>query len=290
VVAQLDISDGSDVPMGVFHDHRVQNVIAALALLRYTQGKVTQYTESLLLASFLESQELAISSVALEYYMRTLISYPDPSAPSRHLSPAVSAAFNFILPDHQLRMGWTILEVFVNGFETLSVEWRRTFAEGFFTMSRRPLPRPWGDMESSTPESELERILTWEYFHEEEQEREFTDSDFSGLDWMAMAWSLHLSQQSRREIGGQPQEEVQSQGSSAPEEFVLQALCKLLEAAPYYQIIPIILKLCEFVEWFKDTDLPEYRGRISARIEEVHRHESSQMCLRFRKFHCMWYI
>jgi hypothetical protein len=101
VAAQRDIPDGYDVPMGLFHDHRVHNMIAALSLLRYTEGLVTQYTESLLLGSFLESRESAISSIALEFYMRTTISYSEPPAPSCHLTTAASAAFNLLLPDHQ---------------------------------------------------------------------------------------------------------------------------------------------------------------------------------------------
>jgi hypothetical protein len=294
VIARLDIPDGSGLPIGLFYDHRLYNMIAALSLLRYTQGTVTQYTEFLLLESFLESRELLISSVALEYYMETMISHPNPPAPSYCLSAAVSAAFNFILPDHPLWMGWRILGIFVNGFETLSVEWRQSFAEGFFTLCRRPLLKPRGDMESMTRESELEQILTWEYFHEEEQEREWTDSEFSGLDWMAMAWSLHLSQQSRRNTEGSGQEEAESRDLSAPtvnEEFVLRVLCKLLDAAPLYQLIPIIPKLCEFVQWFDDTELPEYRRMISTRIREaVRMHEEFQKLHCFHKFHCMWYI
>ena len=141
VAARLDIPDGPGLPMWLFHDHRVHNMIAALSLLRYTEEEVTHYTESFLLASFLESQELVISSVALEYYLKTIISYSDLPAPSCYLSAAVSASFNFILPDHQLRMGWTLFGSFIDGFEQLSVEWRRTFAEGFFTLSRQPLPR-----------------------------------------------------------------------------------------------------------------------------------------------------
>ena len=65
VVARLDIPDGLGLPMGSFGDYRVHNMIAALSLLRYTQDTVTQYTEFLLLESFLESRELSISSVAL---------------------------------------------------------------------------------------------------------------------------------------------------------------------------------------------------------------------------------
>jgi len=82
----------------------------------------SQYTECLLLASFLQSRELAISSVALEYYMKTAISYPAPPAPSCHLSDSVHAVFNFMLPDHQLWMGWRVLETFVNGFDKLPME------------------------------------------------------------------------------------------------------------------------------------------------------------------------
>jgi len=288
VVARLDIPDGSGLPMGSFYDHRLHNMIAALSLLRYTQGTVTHYTELLLLESFLESQEPSISSVALEYYMKTTISYPGPPAPSDHLSTAVSAVFNFILTDHPLRMGWTILDIFVDGFETLSVEWRRSFAEGFFTLSRRPLLKPRGRMESMTWESELEKILTWKYFHEEQQEREWTDSEFSGLDWMAMAWSLHLSQHSGRKGKGKPQN---LGGPAVNGEFVLGALCKLLDAVPSYQLTPIIPKLCEFLQWFDDTDSPEHRRTISTRIREaVRMHEEFQRLHCFHGFHCMWYI
>jgi len=294
VVARLDIPDGSDLSMGSFYDHRVHNMIAALSLLRYTQGKVSQYTEFVLLESFLDSRELCITSVALEYYMKTTISYPAPPAPSYSLSAAVSAAFNFILPDHSLWMGWAILDTFMDGFGALSVEWRRSFAEGFFTLSRRPMLRLRGDTESMTRESELEQILTWEYFHEEEQQPDRTDSEFSGLDWMAMAWSLHLSQQSGRKREGLGQEKVKSLNLGGPtvnEEFVLRALCKLLDAATPYQLIPVIPKLCEFVQWFDDTELPEYRGMISTRIREAIRiREEFQKVHCFHKFNCMWYI
>jgi hypothetical protein len=235
VAAQRDIPDGYDVPMGLFHDHRVHNMIAALSLLRYTEGRVTEYTESLLLGSFLESREFAISSIALEFYMRTTISYSDPPAPSCHLTAAASAAFNFLLPDDQLPMGWVILNVFVDGFGQLSVEWRRMFAEGFFALSRQRLPKSRGDTESGAPYGGLERILTWEYFHREEQEPVFTDADFNGLDWMAMAWSLHLSQASGRNMKGPGQRNAELWARRAPavtEEFMLRALCKLLDAAP----------------------------------------------------------
>ena len=122
VIARLDIPDGPGLPIGSLYDHRVHNMIAALSLLRYTQGTVTQYTEYLLLESFLESREHSISSIALEYYMETTLSYSGPPAPSYCLSAAVSAAFIFMLPDHPLWSGWTILGIFVDGFKTLSVE------------------------------------------------------------------------------------------------------------------------------------------------------------------------
>ena len=297
VFAQRDIPDGFDLPIGFFYGHRLHNMISALSLLRYTQGNVTHYTESLLLASFLQSQELAISSVALEYYMRTTISYSDPPAPSCYLSAAVSSALNVMLPEEQIWKRWTILDIFVGGFETLSVEWRRTFAEGFFILSCRSLPRPRVDTESSASESELDPILTWEYFHEEEQEPVLTDSQFSGLDWMAMAWSLHLSRQSGRKTASSKQGKAQMQNRTGPtvnEEFVFGALSKLLDAAPYHLIIPIIPKLREFMRWFDDTEFPEYHSMISAQVyEAIRRHEEFQMLHRFRrsrKFDCVWYI
>jgi len=226
--------------------------------------------------------------------MKTAISYPGPPPPSYCLSAAVSATFNFILPDHLLGMGWELLVIFLNGFETLSVEWRRSFAEGFFTLSRRPLLKPRAVTWSMTRVSELRQILTWEYFHEAEQEPERTDSEFSGLDWMAMAWSLHLSQQSGRKKERSGQGNAKSLNLGGPtvnEEFVLRALYKLLDAATPYQILPIIPKLCEFVQWFDDTDLSESRGMISTRIKEAIRmHEEFQKVHCFDKFHCMWYI
>ena len=297
VVAQLDIPDGSGLPKGLFHDHRVHNMIAALSLLRYTQGNVTQYTESLLLASFLQSRESSVSSVALEYYMKTTISYSEPLAPACYFSTAVSSAFNVMLPEELLWKRWKILDIFVDDFEKISDEWRRTFAEGFFTLSRRPLPRPRGDIESSTPESELQAILTWEYFHEEklmERKSELTDSRFSGLDWMATAWSLHLSQQSGRKTAGSRPGKARLQkwiGPIVNEEFVFRALSKLLAAAPYYRIIPIIPTLREFMQWFDDTEPLEYRSMISTRLSEaIRRHEEFRMLHKFCKFNCKLYI
>ena len=296
MAARLDITDEFSLPTGLRYNHRIHNMLAALSLLRYTTGEVTRFRETLL-ASFLQSREFAISSIALEYYMRTIISYSGSSAPSCNLSGAVHPLFNALLPDHHLRRGWAILEVFVDKFGDLPVEWSRNFAKGFFTLSRRPLPQSQGETETTTPEKELENILTWEYFHDDEQKPTLTDSEFSGLDWMAMAWSLHLSQQCGRKKEGPRRREARSQGMSAPaltEEFVLRALFKLLDAAPYYYIIPIIAKLREFVQWFDSDDLFAYRCMISARVEEAaSRHKESQMLRKFHKFHkfhCMWYI
>ena len=129
VVARFDIPDGSDLPMCLSYDHRVHNMIAALSLVRYTRGNVTHYTESHLLASFLQSSELSISFVALEYYLETVILHSHPPAPSCYLAAAVSSAFNVVLPEEHLWRRWAILDIFVERFETLSVEWRRTFAK-----------------------------------------------------------------------------------------------------------------------------------------------------------------
>ena len=125
-----------------------------------------------------------------------------------------------------------------------------------------------------------------------------TDSDFSGLDWMAMAWSLHLLRQYGRKTEGPGQGEARSQGMSVPaltEEFVLGALFKLLDAAPNYQVIPIIPKLREFVQWFDDADFPESCLMISRIEENVRRPENHEMTFRKfhkfhkpHKFHCTW--
>jgi len=277
-VALLDIPDGSGLPIELFSDHRVQNMIAASSLLRYRRRQVTQYTESLLLASFLQSREVMISSTALEYYMETAIVSSDPSAPSSYLSQGLHSVFNLMLPDRQLQMGWQILETFVNGFDNLPMEWRRRFAESFFTLSRQLGPQSQEDTRPSPPVRDLRHILTWEYFHEDEQEPEFTDSEFSGLDWMAMAWSLHLSQW------------WYSREPAVNDEFVLRALCKLLDAAPYHGVIPIIPKLREFIQWFDDTDLHEYRLMISTRVKDAVRRHELEVFHRFDKFHCMLYI
>ena len=110
-----------------------------------------------------------------------------------------------------------------------------------------------------------------------------------------MAWSLHLSQRSETILEGSTEglRVAQSQDSDRPtinEEFDLRALCKLLDVAPYYRIIPITPKLHEFIEWFDGSELSRYRGMISAHIEgAVRRDAEVEMIHKFGKFHCMWY-
>jgi hypothetical protein len=219
--------------------------------------------------------------------MKTVTSYSEVPAPPRQFPHAVRAVFNFILPDHYLRVGWTILDIFLHGFEKLSVEWRRTFAVAFLTPLRQPLPRL---REANTPEDELREILTWGYFHEEERAPEFTDTAFSGLDWMATAWSHHLSRRSRAKRGSSAHM-WDRRAPTVNKEFVLQVLCKLLDATPYHLIIPIVPKLREFVQRFNDAELPEYHRIISAQIEEaLRRHQVSPRLHQFHGFHCMWDI
>ena len=116
------VPDESVLDVRTFIDHRVRNMIAALSLLRFAEGTATQSVESVFLASFLESREFVIPSLALEYYMRTIISHANPPSIPCYLSDATHAIFNVVLPDHHLKIGWTILEIFVDGFDKLSVE------------------------------------------------------------------------------------------------------------------------------------------------------------------------
>jgi len=98
---------------------------------------------------------------------------------------------------------------------------------------------------------------------------------------MSIAWSHHLSQVTGQKIEGSGQTKTKSQTLSRPAvngEFVLGALCKLLEAASYDQITPIILKLRGFVQWFDHSELFLYRCVISTLIEEaemLHRFHNS---------------
>ena len=291
VIARRGIPDESGMDFEPFHDHRVQNMIAALSLLRCSAGNVHhhQARESTLLALFLPSTELVISSLALHCYIVTVISHDNPPPPSHYLTGAVHALFSPIIPDDYLPKGWEILHMFMDGFEELSIEWRRTFAEAFFTMSHRPLLGQNG--QNGTPVTELSGILTWEYFCNARQQPEFTDRVFSGLDWMAMAWSLRLAQQSSTTTTVLAQRAAQPpdlRESPVNEEFVLKVLCRLLGAAPYYSILPIIPKLREFVEWFDDPKLIDYQSMVSARIEGAEK-EYERPC-KFQKVNCMWYL
>ena len=147
----------------------------------------------------------------------------------------------------------------------------------------------WND--TALADDELRDILTWEYFCKEEGAG-LTDAEFSGLDWIAMAWSLYLSKQS-----GTKPIAPKLRGPILPnrledwldEQFVLEALYRLIDAAPYYSIIPNIPKLHEFIQWFGDQEHFEYQNMISARVEEAsHRHQKCRMFYKFQKFHCLW--
>ena len=157
--------------------------------------------------------------------------------------------------------------------------WRQTFAKAFFTLSRRPLLRRTSQNNTSSTKQELREILTWDYFCKEEHEPELTDTEFSGLDWMAAAWSLHLSQQPNFERDW------------VNEYFILRVLGDLLHSAPYYSIVPIVPKLREFVGGFDNPELSEHQHSISASIEGVfYRQQECKTLFRFQKFNCMWYI
>ena len=290
MIARCDILDEFGTVFGPFYDHRVHNMIAAFSLFRSSETNAcSDDRRPHLLASFLPSREYVISSSALQLYLETAISHSNPLPPSHYLSGAVHALFSLLLPDNYFPKGWKFLHMFVDGFEKLSVEWRQTFAEAFFPMSHRPLLNE--NRQNSTQVTELTGILTWEYFCKEGQEPEFTDSVFSGLDWMALAWSHCLTQESDRAlivledgIQGQLVFEVD-------ERFVLRVLCRLLDAAPYYSILPIIPKLHEFVEWFDDPKLIGYQSMVYASIASVE--GAKQECERlykFQKVNCMWYL
>ena len=290
VIARVDVSDESGLNSLPFHDHRVHNMIAALCLRRYS-GRIPyeRYVEPYLFASFLESSELAVSSLALLYHIRAVLSSSNPrlrpSGSSCHLFGAVHAVFNPKLPEHYLLEGFAILDVFVGGFEQLSVAWRQTFAEAFFTMSRRPLLKR--SMRQDTPQAELEEILTWGYFCEENREPDLTDTEFNGLDWMTMTWSLYFSP------GPDAGETVRVGRNSfycsyrrpRTAGFVLRALCKLLDVAPYHIVIPVIPKLREFVTQFENPELSYHRSVVAARVEQVlYINEEFQRSLKSQKF------
>ena len=265
----VDLTGKPGIDMRSICDSRLRNMLVALCLQR-----------SLTSVSFLESRELSISSSALLSHLRNGISHSNLLPPSHYLPGAVHALFNPILPDNYLHKGWKILHEFMGGFEKLSVEWRQTFAEAFFTLSCLPLLSE--NRQNTTPVLELNEILTWGYFCKEEQEPEFTDRVFSGLDWMAMAWSLHISGMVSGQVTAQPP------GLREPpenEEFVLEVLCRLLDATPYYSILPITPKLHEFIGWFDDTKFLDYQIKVIASIEGAK--QEYDRCKKFEKFHCV---
>ena len=265
VIVGLDIPDGLSTVMPSFYDHKVCNMIAAQSLLRYTEGIATEYTESLLLASFLQSREVTISLLALEYYLRTIISYNGPPPPPpRYLSDAVQLVFNPDMPGDQLWMGWNILNMFVEGRDKLAFKWRQAFAAAFFTLLHRRLPRLRGDPKRNTPTDGLRTILTWEYLLEPEHEPEYLDLESNGLDWMIAAWDVHRS--GRDERDPERAEGERPNGFMIDERFVLQALCALIDAAPDSQLAPVLDPLRGFVQSFDSPSMDEYRAVISARV------------------------
>ena len=270
VLAELDIPDALSAVMESFYDHKVCNMIAAQSLLRYSQGTVTHYTESVLLASFLQSREVIISSLALWNYMRTILSYNGPPAePPRYLPDAVQLTFNPDMPYDQLWMGWNVLRMFVEGRNNLTLEWQQTFAAAFFTVLEQQLPRLHGDPKGSTPTKGLRRILTWEYFHESEHEPEYLEREANGLDWMIAAWEVHLSSRSGRGERGPVQMDGEPHVFTIDEEFVLQALCALCDGAADTHIAPVLSQLCEFVQSFDNPSLNGYRTAIILRVKAI---------------------
>ena len=268
VIAELDIPDGLSTVMESFSDHKVCNMIAAQVLLRYAQGMVTQYTEPLLLASFLQSNEVTISSLALEYYMRTVLSYDGPlPQPPHYLADAVQLVFNPDMPDDQLWMGWNILSILVEGRNKLTFKWWQAFARPFFTRLGRQLPRLRGDPKRNTPIDRLRKILTWQYFHESEHDVDYVDAN--GLDWMVAAWDVHLSRSGsgKQDSGPNGGEPHYSNAFTINERFVLQALCALLDAVTASQIAPVLPQLCEFVQSLDSPGLDEYRTVIFSRVK-----------------------
>ena len=292
VITYRDIPHGSCLDIRLFPDRTVHNMFAAFSLLQYADEDGDCYAagESLFLPSFLESKEPVICIASLYSYMEMVYSKPPPQ--TFYLSGAVHVVFNPTLPNHHLDKGWYILFGFADWFEYLSLEWRRTFAEAFFTLSRRPLLTGNGQNSTPTDEDELREILTWDYFCKEEQEPELTDAEFCGLDWMAMAWSLHISQPPGTSVTVSEPMELRppsSEERSLAGPFVLEVLSNLIDAAPFNSIVPIIPKLREFVEWFDDPELLEYHGMISTRIVGViDRHQECKMFYKFQNFYCMW--
>ena len=275
-IARLSIFDGPRVDMWSFHDHRVRNMSAAFFLLQYVSegDNYSIPSGNDFLPSFLQSREPIICCAAL-YYSISLV----PSPPSYDFSDAIYVVFNPKLPHHHLAKGWDTLRLVMQRFSELSVGWQQTFADAFFTQSRRLLPMGTSQNHAPSRKQELREILTWDYFCKEEHEPELTDTEFSGLDWMVAAWALHLSQQPSFE-----QHWVN-------ESTVLRVLFVLLYSAPYYSVVPIVPKLREFVGKLDDPELSDSRRSISALIKLVlYKQQEYKTLFKFQKFNCMWYI
>ena len=273
VIAGLDIPEGLSTVKGSFYDHKVCNMIAAQYLFRYTQGTVPRFTESSLLASFLQSREVTISFLALECYMRTILSYNGPSQPPRYLSDAVQIVFNPVLPDDQLWIGWNIFGLFLEGRNKLTLHWRQAFARAFFTQLDRQLSRLHGNPKGTTPRDGLRKILSWQYFHESEHESEFVNEESNGLNWMVAAWDVHLSckpGRGKQDLGPNGGERQYDLGEfTINERFVLQALCALIDAVTDSQIAPVLSQICEFVQSLDGPGLDEYRTAIFSRVKDI---------------------
>ena len=293
LIAERLIPDGSCLDIMTSPDQKVHNMLGALSLLRYSEGDVySAHDRYPSLNSFLGSTEPAICCPVLYHHKVWSDGVVPPLV--RDVLGAFGILFNPTLPDHHLPKGWNILHKFMYRHEGLTNERPQAFVEAFFIPSHRPLLRGNTNRQNATLSSkdELEEILTWEYFCKEEEAPGWTDAEFSGLDWMAMAWSLHLSKHSGTELIPLTQ-----RGPYLPdrledwldEQFVLEALYRLLEAAPHYSIIPNIAKLHEFVQWFGDPEHFKWQSMISARVEEAsHRHQECRTLNKFQRFHCMW--
>ena len=293
VATSHDSPDGNSMDIRTCRDHRVHNMFGALSLLLCPYGATIYelHGQFPFLSSFLEASDPAISCPVLHHYMEMFGTVITP--PPRRISDALRIVFNPILPGHHIPRGWIILNKFLHIFNDYPAQWRQIFAEAFFSQSRRALLKE--SREKGAPGSiqEVSNILTWQYFCEEEPEHKLSDGEFNGLDWMAMAWSLHLSQRFDTKVTVAAQEKKHPPSDEEHwlnEQFVLQVLCRLLEAAQYHSIIPVIPRLREFLGWFDESEHFSYKSEISVKIEEAVRDQEWKMLYNFEKLHCTWSI
>ena len=287
VATSHDSPDGNSMDIRTCCDHRVHSMFGALSLLLCPHGDTIYdiHGQFPFLTSFLGASNPAISCPVLYHYMGLFGTTTPPQ--SCHFSGALHIVFNPILHHHHLPRGWGILDRFLHKFDDYPAQWRQMFAEAFFSLSCRPLLKGSRWKGTLGSNEEISNILTWEYFCEEEPELELSDAEFSGLDWMAMAWSLHLSKPYGTIVIVSTQEvHLRSYKEHwLSEQFVLRVLCRLLDAAPYYSIIPNIPRLREFVEFFDDSEHFGYKSAISVRILGA-----LGECNKFKRFHCTWPI